>query len=345
MEEGNGEYHGFGRERSNRKQRLRGGEMTKGDAIVNCAYAALRECLNLKQRERLLVVCDPPCFEVGSAFFEAGNRLCRETVMVQIRPRKENGNEPPEPTDEWFGQFEVAVMPTSKSLSHTRARRNASEKGTRIATLPGITPETFIRTMNTDWAQLGTLTRKVAAQLSSARKITIRTNAGTDFSFETGGRRAKADDGKIGTPGSFGNLPAGEAYLAPLEGTAEGTLVIDGSFPLVGSLSKPLVMRVRKGEVVEVSGHPCRRDLNRIFNAHGKAARNIAEFGIGTLDTARVSGNILEDEKVKGTIHVAVGDNASMGGGVQVPIHLDGIVVSPSVWLDGALWMSEGVIV
>lgn len=315
------------------------------NSIVDCAYTALRECLSLKQRERLLVVCDPPCREVASAFFEAGNRMCREAVMVQFRPRKENGNEPPEPTGKWFSQFEVAVMPTSKSLSHTRARREASGKGTRIATLPGITPEVFLRTMATDWAQLGTVTRKIAAQMSSAKKITVRTAAGTDFCFETGGRRAKADDGKIGTPGSFGNLPAGEAYLAPLEGTAEGVLVFDGSFPLAGPLNKPLVLRVRKGEVVEVSGHPCWRGLNRIFNAHGKPARNIAEFGVGTLDTARISGNILEDEKVKGTIHVAVGDNASMGGSVQVPVHLDGIVRSPTVWLDGTLWMRNGAIV
>jgi leucyl aminopeptidase (aminopeptidase T) len=313
--------------------------------IVACAYTALRECLNLKQRERLLVVCDPPCLEVGSAFFEAGNRLCREAVMVQFRPRKESGNEPPEPTGEWFGQFDVAVMPTSKSLSHTRARRKASSAGTRIATLPGISPEIFLRTMNTDWAQLGTLTRKIAAQISSARKITVRTEAGTDFSFATGGRRAKADDGKIGTAGSFGNLPAGEAYLAPQEGTAEGVVVIDGSFPLVGPLDKPLILRVRKGEVVDQSGHSCWRDLNRIFNAHGKRARNIAEFGVGTLDTARISGNILEDEKVRGTIHIAVGDNASMGGSVHVPVHLDGVIVAPSIWLDDTLWMREGRIV
>jgi hypothetical protein len=68
-------------------------------------------------------------------------------------------------------------------------------------------------------------------------------------------------------------------------------------------------------------------------------------FAIGrTLDTARISGGLLEDEKVMGTIHVAIGDNASMGGTVKVPVHLDGVVRNPSVWLDGVAWMEDGTV-
>jgi leucyl aminopeptidase (aminopeptidase T) len=199
--------------------------------------------------------------------------------------------------------------------------------------------------MKTDWHRLGSSTRSMAARLSSARTIRIQTEIGTDLVFKTGGRRAKADDAKIDTTGAFGNLPAGEAYLAPLEGSAEGILVIDGSFPLSGMLNEPLVFTIRNGEVTDVSGHKCSQALKRIFSTYGKAARNIAEFGVGALDTAVISGNILEDEKVKGTIHIAVGDNASMGGSVQVPVHLDGIVRKPSVWLDNELWMKAGTLV
>ncbi len=313
--------------------------------MKECADIALGNCLKLGRQERLLVVCDPPCFEIGRAFWEVGRKRCREAVMVQISPRRENGNEPPEPTGEWFGQFDVAVMPTSKSLSHTRARRNACERGTRIATLPGIEPDVFLRTMKTDWTRLGIYTRKVAAQLSQARKIHIQTDAGTDFSFETGGRQAKPDDGKIDAKGAFGNLPAGEAYMAPMEGTGEGRLVFDGSFPLVGLLDTALEITVTGGMVRSVKGNPCGRQLERLFRTYGQESRNIAEFGVGTLESALISGNILEDEKVKGTVHLAIGDNASMGGKVQVPMHLDGIIKSPSVWLDGQLWMDKGELV
>lgn len=312
------------------------------EKLSEAAAIALTECLNLGRKEQLLVVCDPPCAEVGEIMWKAGVSRCREAVMVVINPRRENGNEPPGPVGKWFGQFDVAVMPTSKSLSHTRARRRASERGVRIATLPGISPEMFVRTMKTDWHKLGIATRKLAAHLSSASRVRVTSPGGTDIAFETGGRHAKADDGRLNFRGAFGNLPAGEAYLAPLEGTAEGTLVFDGSFPLAGILDEPLVLHVCEGRVVETEGHDCARKLEELFLKYRGPSRTIAEFGVGTLDSARITGNVLEDEKVKGTVHFALGDNASMGGKVNVPLHLDGVVRAPSVWLDNKLWLDHG---
>lgn len=310
--------------------------------IEQCAQVALKECLNLGRQELLLVVCDPPCYEIGKAFWEVGSRLCREAVMVQITPRKQNGNEPPMHIGELFGRFDVAVMPTSKSLSHTQARRQACEKGARIATLPGITTDVFLRTMKTDWEKLGLYTRRIAGRLSSAKTIRVATDAGTDITFETGGRSAKADDGRIMFKGAFGNLPAGEAYMAPLEGTAQGTIVIDGSFGVGGLLTAPIIFKVQKGKVIEVESEQFGEEIEGLFGKYGTSARNIAEFGVGTLDCAKISGNTLEDEKVRGTIHFAIGDNASMGGLVKVPLHLDGIIKNPNVWLDGNEWMKKG---
>ena len=314
-------------------------------AINDCARMALKQCLNLGKREQFLVVCDEQCREVGEAFWEEGVQLCREAVMVRIMPRKQNGTEPPDPVGEMFGRFDVAVMPTSKSLSHTQARRNACERGTRIATLPGISAGVFLRTMKTDWEKLGLFTRRISGQLSIAKKIRVTTNAGADITFMTGGRPAKADDSRLIFKGAFGNLPAGEAYMAPLEGTANGVIVIDGSFSLGGLCQSPLVFIVKNGKVAEVQEHPFAAELERLFGKFGAASRNIAEFGVGTLDSAIISGNTLEDEKVKGTIHFAVGDNASMGGVVKVPLHLDGVVKAPNVWLDDEPWMEKGKMV
>jgi leucyl aminopeptidase (aminopeptidase T) len=317
----------------------------KKPEIRSCAFVALKQCLNLGKREQLLVVCDDPCLEVGEALWEEGVQLCREAVLLRITPRKQNGNEPPEAIGDIFGRFDVAVMPTSKSLSHTQARRTACERGARIATLPGITTDIFIRTMKTDWGKLGLFTRKIAGQLSAVKKVRVKTDAGTDISFETGGRAAKADDGRLIFKGAFGNLPAGEAYMAPLEETAHGVIVIDGSFSLGGLCESPVVFIVKKGKVIEIQSHPVADEMERLFEKYGGPARNIAEFGVGTLESAIISGNTLEDEKVKGTIHFAVGDNASMGGVVKVPLHLDGIVKEPTVWLDDVLWMEKGKIV
>ena len=310
--------------------------------LLKCADIALRQCLGLGRQEQLLIVCDEPCLEVGRAFWESGTKLCREAVMVQIVPRKQNGNEPPDAVGELFDRFDVAVMPTSKSLSHTQARRKACQKGARIATLPGITVEVFLRTMDTDWEKLGLFTRRIAGQLSAAKTIRVATAAGTEITFETGARPAKADDGRLIFKGSFGNLPAGEAYMAPLEGTANGVIIIDGSFAVGGRCGEPLVFDVRKGKVASMGPHPLSGEMERLFQKYGASSRNIAEFGVGTLDCATISGNTLEDEKVRGTVHFALGDNASMGGTVNVPVHLDGIIKEPAVWLDGALWMEKG---
>jgi leucyl aminopeptidase (aminopeptidase T) len=328
-----------------RRQRAAGRAKGPGaEALLAAAQTALTACMGISRDERLLVVCDPPCVDVGEAFLRAGAHLARETVMVQITPRGLDGEEPPEPVGAWLGQFDVAVMPTSMSLTHTKARRDACAAGTRVATLPGITSEIFVRTMRTDWRALAERTRVFAARLNSATTVRITTAAGADLTFETGGRKARSDDGDYRKRGVFGNLPAGEAYLAPLEGTARGRLVADGSFPLAGLLRTPLVVEVRDGLAQAVSGNPCSRELRKVFDRIGPDARNVAEFGVGTLDTARISGNVLEDEKALGTIHIALGNNASMGGRVTAPVHLDAVVRKPSVWLDGALWMRDGVV-
>ncbi|MDD5673913.1 MAG: aminopeptidase [Chitinivibrionales bacterium] len=309
--------------------------------LLDCADIALTKCLGLKRNEQLLVVCDDPCFTIGEALWQAGRALCREAVMVVMAPRRQNGNEPPPEIGELFKKFDVAVMPTSKSLSHTQARRTACAAGTRIATLPGITEETFLRTMDADWERLGVYTRKIAGRLKGAKKVRVVSEAGCDLAFEITGRPLKIDDGRITGRGAFGNLPAGEIYCAPLEGTAEGTIAFDGSFAIGGICEKPILLTVKKGRVVAVADHVVKPELDETFKTYRPSSRTIAEFGIGAHPAARITGSILEDEKVRGTIHFALGDNASMGGAVRVPVHLDGIVKNPDVWADGELLLDK----
>ena len=313
------------------------------DSILNSAEIALTECLNLKRSEQLLVICDPACFEIGKAFYESGVKRCKEAVVVMISPRKHDGNDLPEQVKELFPKFDVAVVPTSRSISSIQIRENTVEKGTRIATLPGITPEIFVRTMNADWRKVGAFTRKIAAHLSAAPEIRVSSELGTDLVFKTGENPVFVDDGRLSASGAFGNIPSGEAYLAPDEGTAEGTIVIDGSMGLVqGPLQEPFVLRVKDGRVVKVEKHLLSADLEKIFIRNGQLSRTLAEFGVGTLDSAVVAGNTLEDKKAKGSVHFALGDNASIGGTVQVPIHIDAVVKNPTIWLGSRLWIEKG---
>lgn len=316
------------------------------DQLKACAEIALIDCLNLRRQEQLLIICDPSCYEIGRAFYDAGEGKCKETMMAMVQSRKYDGNELPEAIGNLFSQFDIVVVPTSKALAYSVVSKLTPEQGVRIATLPGITNESFLRTMKTDWRKLGVYTRKIAGKLSSAQKITITTEAGTSLTFETGGRIARADDGRIMSKGTFGNLPAGEACLTPLEETAEGVLVIDGSFSLVeGMLEEPLVLTFKEGMVVKTEGNSCTAELEKIFVKYRHASRNLAEFGIGTHDTAILCGNILEDKKVRGAVHIAIGDTLSCEDTGSASIRLDGVLQQPSVWVNEKLLIDHGVYV
>ncbi|MCR4426018.1 MAG: aminopeptidase, partial [Firmicutes bacterium] len=135
------------------------------------------------------------------------------------------------------------------------------------------------------------------------------------------------------------------AYIAPVEGTANGVIVVDGAMAGIGITENPITLEVRDGLVTRILGGPAARQLEDLIAPLGAPARNIAELGIGTNDRARLTGRVLEDEKVMGTIHLAIGDNSHFGGKVAVPSHLDGIILSPTLVIDGKSVMVNGELV
>ncbi len=309
------------------------------------AGLALKDCLAAGVGESVLVLTDTVCRNVGRAFFEAALELSLHAVYVEIPPLQRNGQEPDDAIARLMREFSLVVAPTSKSLTHTSARREACAAGARVATMPGIQEDTVIRCLAADHEAIARRTETVAEILETGKSVRIRTAAGTDLSFSIDGVHALASTGLIRTSGSSGNLPSGEAYMRPLEGTAEGRLVIDGSMAGIGDLQpggEKIHVAIRGGLATEITGGPSADRLREMLSAVGPEAFTVAEFGVGTNDAARIIGNILEDEKVMGTIHIAFGNNVSMGGSVNVPIHLDGIVLSPSVEVDGKPLMVDG---
>jgi leucyl aminopeptidase (aminopeptidase T) len=240
-------------------------------------------------------------------------------------------------------KFDVVFCPTAKSLTHTDARRAASAKGVRIATFPGITKDVMIRGMNADYKAISKRTIKLQKILEKGKKVRVTAPSGTDISFEITGRKVIPSKGLFHAKGESGNLPTGETFLAPIEGTSNGVFVVDGSMAGLGLIKNANIrIEVENGYATKITGGTLAKKLKLMLDKVGKEARNIAEFGIGTNDSAKLSGVLLEDEKVMGTIHIAVGNNVSMGGSVNVPIHLDGVIKKPTVWMDGRLLMKDG---
>ncbi len=201
----------------------------------------------------------------------------------------------------------------------------------------------MIRGLNADYEKIARLSIKLKKILDKAKHVKITAPSGTDLTFSIDKRKAIASKGLFRKKGESGNLPTGEAFIAPVEGTAEGILAVDGSMAGLGLINKAnLNIKIKKGFAEDITGGANARKLRTMLDNVGRDARNIAEFGIGTNDMAKLSGILLEDEKVKGTIHIALGNNITMGGSVNVPIHLDGVVKKPTVYLDGKLLMRNG---
>ena len=294
----------------------------------------VRGCMAVEPGEEVLVVCNPVTEELGALMRIEAQGDGADATLAVISERDSHAAEPPAPVAAAMAAADVVLAPTIQSLSHTAARKAASEAGVRIATLPGVTEEMLARVMSADLGELGKRGRAVASALTKGSAARITCPNGSDLLLGLEGRTAIPDAGELKRRGAFGNLPCGEGFIAPVEGTAEGTLVVDGSIAGVGLLETPVELTVREGHLVGATG-PEGAKLMELLTVHGPDGTNVAELGIGTNEEAILTGNILEDEKILGSAHVAFGASAAIGGTVQVPVHLDCVVLEPTVEVDG----------
>lgn len=310
--------------------------LTKSTEII------LKKCMGLKENESVLIVTDSELRKIGDAFLQSSLTITSKVELEEIPIPKVDGTEPPNDIANDMLNYNVNILVTSKSLTHTDARKKASEKGVRIVTLPGIKEVTMNRCIDIDYDMLKERNEKISEILNKGNNVKITTKLGTDLRFDISGRNALGDDAGIyDKPGSFGNLPAGESYIAPVEGSANGIYFVDATQAGIGKLTNPIKITVKDGFATEIEGEGS-EILNKLLDDVGKKARNIAEFGIGTNDKAIISGNVLEDEKVFGTCHIALGNNTGFGGKVNVPLHLDGIINKPTIFVDDKKIMDEG---
>jgi aminopeptidase len=310
--------------------------------LMQASIIGLRDAMGLKPEETLLVVTDEIKREIGMALHEAGKELCKESIFLVIKSREINGQEPPPAVAEMMKLVDVVVCPTAKSLTHTDARRNAVKEGVRVGTMPGISVEIMSRCLNADFDKIIELTNFVAKKLEGVKTIKVVTEAGTNLTMPVEGRMIIPSTGVLREKGQSGNMPSGEVFLAPIEGTSNGSLVIDGSMASIGMIKTPIKVNIVDGYAEEITGGEEAERLIAILDKSGRDARAVAEFGIGTNYKAILSGQILEDEKVLGTIHVAFGNNLTMGGTIAVNSHLDGLVKEPDVYFDEVQIMKKG---
>lgn len=307
------------------------------DNLMKGAMVAVNQCMNIKPEEEVLIITDRKMpRNISGALKKATDEIGAKCTIMTMEPLDVNGQEPSEKIAELMKKPDTLFLVTSKSLSHTKARREATKIGVRIASMPGVTEFSFIKGgLTADYRTVKELTEKMYEKLKNSKIIRITSQNGTNFTAIAEGREWDKDDGRIHEKGDFNNLPAGEVSIAPLEGTSNGIIIIDK----MADYGNEIRYTVKDGFAIKIEGSAL---LKKEVEKLGSKARNIAEIGIGTNPKARIIGNVLEDEKVFGTIHVALGNNLSFGGKVDVPLHVDGIILKPTLEVDGKVLIKDG---
>lgn len=304
----------------------------------------LHDCMNVKKSEDVLIVTDYDRLEISNLFLREIQEIGAKATLVISKPSKFHGGEPNKMVSRSLQNVDVGLLITTKSITHTDAVRDALAKGkVRIASMPGITKSMLSEGgLAANYKEVEKITKEFSTYLKDVKRVKVTTELGTNLEMDISGRKIFLDTGLYHNPGDMGNLPAGEVFVAPIEGTTKGVLIVDGT--MLKKLTQPIQMEIKNGKVISIKGGKEAEDLKGIISEADKNATNIAEFGIGTNPKARLIGNMLEDEKVLGTIHIAIGDNKSMGGSIYSNTHIDGIVKKPNVEMDGKRIIKKGIL-
>ena len=296
-------------------------------------------CLNVRAGEQVLIVTDDKKLPIGTALYNAAQDLGAEALLMAMTPRQVSGEEPPAAVAAAMKAADVVIAPMATSITHTRAKIEAAKAGARVATMPNITEDMFSQgAMTADYDQVMDLTLRVTELLTKAATARIEKD-GCVLTLDLTGRPGIPSPGVYREKGQSGNLPSGEAYIAPLEDGSNGEMVIDGSMVGLGKLDEPLRVRVDGGKLKEITG-PGAEKLG-VLLANDRNA-TLCELGIGTNHAARVTGIILEDEKAYHTVHIAFGTNIGFQGTNKADCHMDGVILNPTLYLDDQLILKDG---
>lgn len=362
------------------------------EALEQAASLAIRQSLRVCPGERVLLISNPDAEVLPIAL-----ALFRQVQLAGGRP-----NLVLQPAKTQLDDMDPAVLAALKtrpevyiSISRQKigrdpeGRLNPYQAGgklfdsitswliyglgcTRGFWSPGISLPLFAQTVPVDFAALSAACTALKVRLDRADRVHLTAPGGTDLRFSVAGRLARLDDGDYSRPGSGGNLPAGESFISPVNGTAEGTLVFDGSMstkdgtvlcrtPIVtvwengylgriegGSEAALLVQTITQAEQQAREAEAAGRLPPGQGAVYARNARHLGELGIGANPLAGITGNMLVDEKALGTCHLAIGANYDHDA--PAFIHLDGVVRQPTLVLfDGQgkpdTLLREGVLV
>lgn len=315
--------------------------------IIGGARKVVRILARVKAGEKVLIAADTDTPVVAEALATAALEITPEVVTTLMTPRGVDGDEPPAIVAAALLAADVALIPVSYSISHSTAVRTALTHGTRVLSLPATTPDQLVRGgAEADFEAASPTVRKMGERLTAASAAHLTTPAGTNCTFDLSGRSGNAHDCILDRPGKFSAFPNIEANISPVDGTAEGVIVFDGSIPnlRLGRLRDPVICTVRKGNIVKVEGGHEADMIRKVWAEMKDAAvYNIAQLAIG-LNPAipMLTGVWAQDHGAFGTVHIGIGTSANLGGTTKAACHFDGMMYRPTLKLDGRAVLEGG---
>lgn len=295
--------------------------------------------------EVVVVVTDGTMAEIAEGVAETAAAFGAEVVTCIQPPRARDGEEPAAPVAAAMAEADVIFTPVSTSVTHTKAMRTALDRGARAILMTAHTEGVLTSSalLDTDFEKQAELCRRIGTAFDNGREVRLSSPRGTDLSFSIVGRKANVLT-NIPSPGELAPVPDIEVNVVPVTGSANGTLIADASVPYlgIGVLEEPVVCKIVDGFITSIEGGQQARILDDALRSYeDRNCYNVAELGIGLNPNARLTGDMLEDEGVLGTIHIGIGTSHTLGGEVMAPTHYDLLMWQPIIEVDGRMIQND----
>ena len=307
----------------------------------------VHHCGNIQPHEKVLVISDESTRDIGDAIREVVCTVTEQVIHQTIPAFTIHGQEPPREVSQEMLKSDVIFGLTTMSMAHTQARYLATQKGARYLSLPDYSMDLIkSESLQTDFRALSGLSNRLADMLTQGQTLTLTSDLGTQLTCSISSRKANAAPGWCDGKGSLASPPDSETNIALIEQESEGLLVVDGSIPCqeLGLLSSSLTLHVQGGRVRKIEGDRSKDILEELLGKNDSAnpKRVLAELGIGLNPNAKLCGVMLVDEGSRGTVHIGLGSNVTIGGCNQTNFHLDLVINRPSLEVDGKTILIKG---
>lgn len=306
-------------------------------------------CATIRPGEEVLIVTDFNLMTSARILAQAAFARGAKVTLTAMEPREIDGQEPTKSVAAAMNEAAVILTPVSVSLAHAKATLAALQNGGRVLSLTALSEALLASdAWQADFVSQRPVVQRVADIFKDANEVRVTSTLGTELTFSASGRTGNAHACLIDAPGMFSAAPNIEASFSPVEGSANGTFIADGSIPYlgIGLLKEPVRFEIEDGRVTEVAGGEQADRIRTIWEEQGDpSVYNIAQVAVGlNPKIERVLGTLgcNHDEGAYGTLHIGIGTSASIGGSVRAPTHFDALMNGPTVTCDGAPLLRDG---